>query len=280
MSSASTDSKNHKTDNQIIDQQPPNLENFYLTTAAGGQQLVLTLEQYEGPLELLLDLARQQKVDLRQISMSLLVDQYIIFIEKIKKTQINIAAEYLVMAAYLTYLKSKLLLPEPDTTIDEPNEALLARRMLIMLDAMKKRAIELFARPRTGQDFFLKGIETLPEVEVTTELLANVELLISAYAGSYNAKPVKKLEILPTKLTSPEMALARLKKLLPHLTDWTDLLTTLEKYFETPLQWRAAYASTLFAALELARQGVLEITQEKIFDDVKLRQKSNGSIIE
>ncbi|MDI9313495.1 MAG: ScpA family protein [Hydrotalea sp.] len=244
-----------------------------------SEVLKISLNNYEGPLELLLDLARQQKVDLKEISLSLLVDQYILFIERVKKDHIDIAAEYLVMAAWLAFLKSKLLLPQAADAVDEPPEAMIARRALQMLDAMRQKSVELFARHRCGVDFFLKGmVEELPE-EVETRWETDVNKLISAYAEAQNAKPVKQLDILPTKLTSPEMAIEKLRRALPFLTDWTVLENFLGKLFnegfDNDLQWRAAYASSFFASLELARQGLIEIRQNGIFKDLEIRQKTS-----
>ena len=245
----------------------------------GAEVLQITLNNYEGPLELLLDLARNQKVDLKEISLSLLVDQYIEFIERIKKDNIDIAAEYLVMASWLALLKSKLLLPQVAEAVDEPPEAMIARRALQMLDAMRQKSVELFARHRRGFDFFLKGsVEELPE-QVETRWETDVNKLISAYAEAQNSKPVKQLDILPTKLTSPEMAIEKMRRALPFLRDWTVLENFLAQLFDSDfdndLQWRAAYASSFFASLELARQGLLELRQSGIFKDLEIRHKTN-----
>ncbi|MGI9461661.1 MAG: segregation and condensation protein A [Alphaproteobacteria bacterium] len=239
--------------------------------------LNVSLENYEGPLELLLDLARNQKVDLKEISLSLLVDQYIAFIEKIKKNHIDIAAEYLVMASWLALLKAKLLLPEPQTDGDEPPEAMVARRALLMLDAMRQKSIELFQRHRYGVDFFLKGmVEDLPE-EVEVRWECDINKLIAAYAAAHNTKPIKQLNILPTKLTSPEVAIEKLRHALPFLKDWTVLEKFIgqlfEKGFDNRLQWRASLASSFFASLELARIGLIEIRQGGIFENLEIRQK-------
>lgn len=245
-----------------------------------NQVLNLSLEKYEGPLELLLDLARHQKVDLREISLSLLVDQYIAFIEQMKKDHIDIAAEYLVMAAWLAFLKSKLLLPHTEEGGEEPPEAMMARRALLMLDAMRHKAQDLFARPHRGIDFFLRGLAEAAAEEVAVRWETDVNKLIAAYAEAHNARPIKKLDILPTKLVSPEMALDRLRRTLPFLQNWTGLeilLPTLfDKLFEHNLEWRAAYASGFFASLELVRQGLLEIRQAGIFKDLEIRQRAGA----
>lgn len=246
-----------------------------------AEVLSLSLNNYEGPLELLLDLARNQKVDLKEISLSLLVDQYITFVEKIKKSHIDIAAEYLVMASWLAFLKAKLLLPQVEAIGDEPPEAMMARRALLMLDTMRQKSIELFSRHRQGVDFFLKGMaEQLPQ-QIETRWESDVNKLIAAYAETRNSKPTKQLDILPTKLTSPEMAIEKLRRALPFLKDWVGLESFLTKIFDekftNELQWRAAFASSFFASLELARQGLIEIRQSGIFKDLEIRQKDNAA---
>jgi segregation and condensation protein A len=231
---------------------------------APEHQLVLSLGAFEGPIDLLLTLARDQKLDLRFISILALADQYLAFIETAREFQLEIAADYLVMAAWLAFLKSKLLLPKEETeealSAEEMAEAL--KFQLLRLEAMQKAGKELFELPRRGIDFFPRGAtEGLP---ITYRSVYDVTLydLLRAYARQHKDKAVGALEIEAFDLYSIEDAIARLREILPNVPDWTDLQSFLPKGVKQPLMRRSAISTTLIAILELVRQGKADIRQD------------------
>jgi len=241
---------------------------------AGQTPLILSLEGYEGPLDLLLALARSQKVDLKQISILALVEQYLAFIAELRKVRLEIAADYLVMAAWLAYLKSRLLLPEPPPD-DEPSGEEMAARLALQLqrlEAMREAGARLMAKERLGRDVFARGA---PQgVEVVSRPIYDVTLyqLLKAYADhKAQAMAVAALEIRRPILHTVEEALRRLERMLGSLPDWA----TLEAFLPTSLldsfQRRAALASTLIASLEMARQGKVSIRQSAPFAPIFIK---------
>jgi segregation and condensation protein A len=242
---------------------PPQFEEDSRPTSS-EHQLVLSLGAFEGPIDLLLTLARDQKLDLRYISILALADQYLVFIETAREFQLEIAADYLVMAAWLAYLKSKLLLPREET-----DEALSAEEMadalkfqLLRLEAMQAAGKKLFELPRRGIDFFPRGeSEGLP---VTYRSVYDVTLydLLRAYARQHKDKAVGALEIEAFDLYSIDDAINRLREILPNVPDWTDLQAFLPKGVKAPLMRRSAISTTLIAILELVRQGKADIRQD------------------
>ena len=229
-----------------------------------GQQLVLNLGGFEGPIDLLLNLARDQKLDLMHISILALADQYLAFVETARQYQLELAADYLVMAAWLAFLKSKLLLPREET-----DEALSAEEMaealkfqLMRLEAMQDAGKKLFALPRRGIDFYPRGTpEGLP---ITYRSVYDVSLydLLRAYARQHRDKNVAALEIEPFDLYSIDDAINRLREMLPNVPDWTSLQAFLPKGVRQPLMRRSAVSTTLIAILELVRQGKADIRQD------------------
>jgi len=231
---------------------------------APEHQLVLSLGGFEGPIDLLLTLARDQKLDLMHISILALADQYLVFIESARDFQLEIAADYLVMAAWLAYLKSKLLLPKEETeealSAEEMAEAL--KFQLLRLEAMQEAGKKIFELPRRGIDFFPRGqTEGLP---VTYRSVYDVSLydLLRAYARQHKDKNVGALEIEPFDLYSIDDAIARLREILPNVPDWTTLGSFLPKGVREPLMRRSAVSTTLIAVLELVRQGKADIRQD------------------
>jgi segregation and condensation protein A len=226
--------------------------------------LVLNLGAYEGPIDVLLTLARDQKVDLKHISILALADQYLQFIESARVLHLEVAADYLVMAAWLAYLKSKLLLPPEDTgeqvSAEEMAEAL--KFQLMRLEAMQKAGRELFALPIRGVDFFGRGMaEGLP---ITYRPVYDVSLydLLKAYAAQHRDRAVTALEIEPFDLFSIDDALVRLREMLPNVPDWSVLTAFLPAGIRQPLMRRSAISTTLVAALELVREGKADIRQD------------------
>ncbi len=236
------------------------------------EQLVLDLDGYEGPIDLLLALAREQKVDLGRISILALADQYLAFIARQRQLRLEIAADYLVMAAWLAYLKSRLLLPQPPDD-DEPSAAELAavlEHRLRLLEAMQTAGIRLMARPQLGHDVFLRGApEGLAIVPVPVYELTLYELLQAYGQSRRRAAPVLTIE--PSAFQSMDDALTRLARFLGHLPDWRELTNFLPQEVRGELFRRSALAATFAAALELARDGRIELRQERAFGPIYLR---------
>jgi segregation and condensation protein A len=234
---------------------------------------VLELDGYEGPIDLLLALAREQKVDLGKISILALADQYLAFIARQRALRLEIAADYLVMAAWLAYLKSRLLLPQPPED-DEPTAAELAAALeqrLRSLEAMQTAGRRLMARPRLGHDVFLRGApEGLAVVAVPVYELGLYELL-RAYGESRRRSAQAVLAIEPSAFFSMDDALKRLARFLGDVPDWRDLMSFLPAEAHGELLRRSALAATFAATLELARSGRIELRQDRAFGPVYLR---------
>ncbi|RAU22735.1 segregation/condensation protein A [Paramagnetospirillum kuznetsovii] len=233
-----------------------------------GERLLLDLDGWEGPLDVLLQLARDQKVDLAQISILKLADQYIDFIERLGGTQLDLAAEYLVMAAWLAYLKSRLLLPDPEPVAEEelsPAEmaAALAYR-LRRLQAMRDAGEALFRRPLRGRDVFARGAPE--DMEVVSRSIFDLDLyeLLKTYADHVVRHSVQTLTVEAPDLWTVEDALARLESMLGlgRLPDWSVLMAFLPPVGGDPLKIKSAMASTFVAALELTKQGRLSLRQD------------------
>jgi segregation and condensation protein A len=237
--------------------------------------LRVRLEGFEGPLDLLLDLARNQKVDLAKISILALVEQYLEVIEGARKIRLELAADWLVMAAWLAWLKSKLLLPAgtPDAEDAEAAADVLAAR-LRDLQAMRAAAAWLGARPRLGVDVFPRGApEDHTEID-RSRLALDLTSLVRAYVqvARRAAGTKRHYRPRPVNLWSVQDALGRLARLLGSVPDWTTLDRFLPEELGDPLQRRAALASTLMAGLEMARGGALRLRQEAAFGPILLRR--------
>jgi len=240
--------------------------------ADGPYQLVLALDGYEGPIDLLLALAREQKVDLAKISILALADQYLEFIARQRQLRLEIAADYLVMAAWLAYLKSRLLLPQPPED-DEPSATELAavlEHRLRLLAAMQTAGGRLMSRPRLGHDVFPRGApEGLP-VTVPLYELGLYELL-RAYGENRRRTVETVLAIEPSAFHSVDEALQRLSCVLGNVPDWRELTSFLPEELRGELFLRSALAATFTATLEFARRGQLELRQNRTFGPIYLR---------
>jgi segregation and condensation protein A len=240
------------------------------------EQLVLDLDGYEGPIDLLLSLAREQKVDLAKISILALADQYLGFIAAQRQLKIEIAADYLVMAASLAYLKSRLLLPQPHEE-DEPEAEGVAAALghrLQLLEAMQIAGRTLMARSRLGQDFFLRGApEGLATVPVPVWRLELYELL-RGYGDSRRRTANAVLSVEPSAFYSMDDALQRFARFLGRLPDWRALVRFLPEEVRGDLMRRSALAATFAAVLELAREGRIELRQDRAFGPIWLRSPS------
>jgi segregation and condensation protein A len=240
--------------------------------------LVLRLDGFEGPLDLLLDLARSQKVDLARISILALVDQYLEIVEGARRIRLELAADWLVMAAWLLWLKSRLLVPAGPDEAEEGEVAadVLAER-LRALERIRAAALWLSARPMLGRDVFARGApEDLVETD-RSRITADLPGLMRAYLAAMRRASVRRTyRPRPIPLWSVQDALARLGAMLGSLPDWTSLEQFLPEITAEPLQRKAALASTLLAGLELARGGALMLRQEVDFGPI-LVQRGNGA---
>ena len=247
--------------------------------AAIEDNLVLDLDGFEGPIDVLLTLARTHKVDIMKISILGLAEQYLAFIQRARALQLEVAADYLVMAAWLAYLKSRLLLPSTDDE-DEPSGAELAARLafqLQRLEAMREAAGEIMERPRLGQDFYARGEPEPLVVDTTKEFNATLYDLLTIYAAIRERQGASTLQISPARLYSMDDALERLNKLLGHAPDWTILSQFLPDRVDDELMMRSAIASTFAASLELTRQGKLQLNQSQTFAPIYMRARLHGT---
>ena len=236
--------------------------------------LVLDLEGYEGPIDVLLQLARDQKVDLTQISILALANQYLDFVSRARRLRLELAADYLVMAAWLAYLKSRLLLPGPGDD-EEPSGAEMAAALKYQLQrllAMREAGARLMGLPRLGRDVFARG-EPAP-LRVVAETTYDISLyeLLSAYGRTRSRVQATTLRIDPAELFSVDDALQRLGKLLGGMPGWNTLASFLPADLRGGLLWRSAVASTLAATLEMSRQGRVRIRQDGPFQPIYLRR--------
>lgn len=238
---------------------------------ASPDVLTVELDGWEGPLDLLLALARTQKVDLRELSILALVEQYLAFIENARELKLEIAADYLVMAAWLAYLKSGLLLPK-DPTVDPSPEELALRLQLRLqrLNAMREAGARLMARDRIGRDVFVRpapeGLRTIRKAAWEAGLYD----LMAAY-GQIRARTQPAMHIVARRaVMTLEEAIGRVERLVGVRLDWA-LLESFLPEGATPALRRSALASSFVAALELARQGKVDIRQEGIFEPIFLR---------
>lgn len=237
------------------------------------------VDGYEGPLDVLLMLARDQKVDLAQVSILQLADQYLAFVAEARRTNLELAADYLVMAAWLAYLKSKLLLPDLDGEEQPSGEEMAAvlafqlRRLESMRDAGKK----LLELNQLGRDFFARGAPEAFTVTLRAVTDASLHDLMRAYGDMQIRKAPKTLSIDPVELHTVENALERIRRMLGATPDWADLLSFLPDDQSSPLARRSALASTFTASLELAREGKLNIRQEGVFGRIFLSANPDGN---
>lgn len=236
-----------------------------------GEQLTLDLDGWEGPLDLLLNLARAQKVDLTEISILALVEQYLAYVERARTLQLELAADYLVMAAWLAYLKSALLLPRDPEIEPSPEElALRLQLRLERLAAMREAGARLMARDRLGRDVFRRGAPEGLRTARETRWSAGIFDLISAYGRvSAGTRPVMHV-VQDREVMSLDAAIARIAALIGTTIDWTMIERFLPEGAGEPLR-RSALASSFLAALELARQGKVELHQRGPFEPLYLR---------
>jgi segregation and condensation protein A len=244
-----------------------------------GEALVVDLDGFEGPLDLLLTLARSQKVDLRRISILRLAEQYLGFVETAKRLRIELAADYLVMAAWLAFLKSRLLLP-PDPAEEGPSADEMAAQLawrLQRLEAMRDAAARLMARDQLGRDVFARGEEEVVTIRRRTVWTASLIELMRAYARIRTKDDFRPLHLARGPVFTMEQALERMRGMLGIVVGWAELSTWLpEAWRDAPERRRSATAGSFAAALELVKAGRVELRQEAAFRPIYLRPVEQG----
>ena len=241
-----------------------------------AEALIVDVDGFEGPLDVLLTLSRTQKVDLRKISVLALAQQYLAFVEKAKVLRLELAADYLVMAAWLAFLKSRLLLP-PDPAEDGPSGEELAAHLAFQLErlqAMRDAAARLMGRDRLGRDFFARGqtheVTRTRRIKYTATLLD----LMQGYARIRTRDEFRPFTMDRDAVFTMEQALERMRGLIGYAGEWTDISSYLPEGWEMePARRRSATAATFAASLELVKEGHLEIRQAETFAPIQLRKK-------
>jgi len=245
------------------------------------EALVISLDGFAGPLDVLLALARTQKVDLTKISVLALAEQYLVFIAHARKLRLELAADYLVMAAWLAYLKSKLLLPREPSTANQPSGEELAARLafrLKRLEAMRNAAATLMTRRRLGRDVFPRGMPEGVRTIRVRQYTAVVYDLLKAYAEQ-RSRTVKRVHVVPRRTVwSIKDARERLQTLIGRgVAQWVQLDMYLEQYLPGPELARTALASSFGATLEMARDGLVELSQTEPFAPIYMRRREDGA---
>jgi segregation and condensation protein A len=243
--------------------------------------LVVDVAGFEGPLDLLLELARTQKVDITRISILALANQYLTYIEQIRSLRLELAADYLVMAAWLAYLKSRLLLPEIDDGEEPTGEELAAELAfrLRRLEAMRDAAARLANRDRLGRDIFARGAPEPIEIKRRSEYSATLYDLLSAYAAQRQEKAIAVVTIGAREVWSLQDAREALGRMIGRVAEWTPLEVLLTPYLAQLGMRRSVTASAFGASLELAREGKLELRQTEHFTPLYVRDRSPVALV-
>jgi segregation and condensation protein A len=246
-----------------------------------GGSFLVDLGAFGGPLDLLLELARHHKIDLSRISILALAEQYLAFISDVRKLRLEVAADYLVMAAWLAYLKSRLLLPQVESGDEPPAEDLAARLAfrLQRLQAMRDAAAKLMARNRLGRDVFERGAPEPIVLDTQREYVDNLFDLLKAYADrrqksvTHRTYHVRKLPV--WSITEAREVLTRL---IGRIDDWGRFDSLLSEYLVEPKRRRSVTASSFSASLELVREGKLELRQEQAFRPIYMRRRASADL--
>ncbi|NDW51880.1 ScpA family protein [Aliiroseovarius sp. PrR006] len=243
-----------------------------------AEALIVDVEGFEGPLDLLLTLSRTQKVDLRKISVLELSVQYLAFVERARHLRIELAADYLVMAAWLAFLKSRLLLP-PDPSEEGPSGEELAAHLAFQLErlqGMRDAAAKLMARDQLGRDFFARGVpEDVTRVRRVTYTATLLDLM-QGYARIRTKDEFRPFVMDRDAVMTMEQALDRMRGLINYAGDWTELTSYLPEGWEVePAKRRSAMAANFAATLEMAKRGELELRQGDTFSPIQIRRKTH-----
>jgi len=241
-------------------------------------QFKILLNGFEGPIDLLLDLAKKQKVNLSNISILELAEQYLDFIQKFKKLHLEIAADYLVMAAWLTYLKSRLLLPKDDKLEDHTPEELeeALKYQLQRLEAFQSVSKKLYKRPLIGRDIFYGGSSEGLKVKYNITYSSTLFDLLRAYSTiiQQDEKP-SHLTIAFSELYSVDNAIQRLKNIFGEITEWTNFLTLIPKMNSNKIVNKSILSSNFVASLELAKNGFIDVKQNNVFGNIFVKLKKS-----
>jgi segregation and condensation protein A len=263
--------------------QDPNLDAWAAPDAVDaprdGEALVVDVEGFEGPLDLLLALARTQKLDLSRISVLALAEQYLSFIRDAQALRLELAADYLVMAAWLAFLKSRLLLPKEksdDATMSGEELAARLSFRLMRLQAMRNAAAQLMTRKRLGQDVFPRGMPEAVKTIRERQYTAQIYDLLKAYSDQRSRTTIKQPHVVKRRVVwSIKDARVRLERLLgTSVGGWMQLDMFIEQYLPAPELSRTAIASSFGATLEMAREGVVDIRQDEPFSPIYMRTRA------
>ncbi len=237
--------------------------------------LVVDVDGFAGPLDLLLELARRQKVDLHRISVLALAEQYLEFVEAARSFRLELAADYLVMAAWLAYLKSRLLLPEPSKGEEPPAEELAQRLAfrLRRLEAMREAAKKLYERPQLGRDVFARGAPEPVRIERTTEWSASLYDLLKAYADQRRTMALSRVSFAKRPVFTITEAREALEALIGGGLDWAVLDDYLIRYMVDPAHRATVRASAFSASLEMVREGLIDLRQDGAFAPILVRPR-------
>ncbi|MEA2832687.1 MAG: segregation and condensation protein [Methylobacteriaceae bacterium] len=250
-------------------------ESGAIERAKSEPAFLVDLDGFEGPLDLLLELARRQKVDLHRISVLALAEQYLEFIEAVRRVRLELAADYLVMAAWLAYLKSRLLLPEPPKG-EEADAADLANALALRLrrlEAIRAAAGQLVNRPRLGRDMFARGQPEGIETVASTQWQASLYDLLSAYAQQRQKRALSHVTLQQRIVWTMAEAREALERIVGGTLDWSVLDDYLVEYCTTPEMARTVRASAFSASLEMVREGELDLRQERPFAPLWIRKR-------
>lgn len=263
---------NDETNDSLTSLNPDMQTPYFQATNPDGLQV--DLEGYEGPLDVLLSLARVQKVDLKQIAILDLAEQYLTFIREAQNLKIEIAADYLVMASWLAYLKSRLLLPPPEDEEEASAEELAARLVfqLQKLEAMREAAAKLMTRPQLGRDMFKRGMPEGIRIKRHSQYHASLYDLLGSYSTQRLRNYYSEWKPAELPIFTIERARKRLERLLGTLDDWDRFDAVILQDVKDPKKRRSMAASSLSAMLEYVRDGHLELHQEKTFGDILIRR--------
>ena len=240
-------------------------------------QFNILMDTYEGPIDLLLELARKQKVNLSDISILELAEQYILFINDYNKIHLEVAADYLVMAAWLTYLKSRLLLPKEEKTDDhspkELEEAL--KYQLQRLEAIQKISKKLYSLPQIGRDVFFGGSNKGINVKYTITYKASLFDILKSYASIVKKEEqASSLTILSSELFSVDQAINKLKSMFGNLKEWTNFMNLIPKFGLNKIINKSSITANFVASLELAKNGFIELKQNETFGNIFIKHKN------
>ena len=246
-------------------------------TQENKNQFNILLTGYEGPIDLLLDLARKQKVNLSDISILELAEQYIKFINNYNKIHLEVAADYLVMAAWLTYLKSRLLLPKNETSDDYTPEDLeeALRYQLQRLEAMQNISKKLYERPLVNRDVFYGGSFEGVNIKYNITYKASLFDILKTYSNLINKKnQATRLSISLSELYSVDQAIQRIKSIFGTIKEWTNFMNLIPQFGKNTLVNKSSITSNFVASLELVKNGFVEVKQTETFGNIYIRSKS------